>query len=222
MTQPDPAALIFDLDGTLFDTLEDLADSMNAVLTEHNFPEHPLDPYRFFVGTGAKALVRRALPEERRNDEVLVEECRLAFSNEYNSRWHAKSQLYQGISAMLGSLVQRAMPMAILSNKPQAFVDLIADRFLARWSFQSIRGERDGIPRKPSPQASLAIATELQVDPTRCWHLGDTNTDMETALAAGMTPVGVLWGFRPREELLESGAKIILEHPDDLMKHLSS
>lgn len=209
-------AVVFDLDGTLLDTLEDLAHSMNAALVQMGFPPHPVDAYCYFVGDGARVMAERALPVEKR-DEAIIEICRKSFVAEYSQRWDKKTRPYPGIESMLAEVAGRGIKMAVLSNKPHNFVELSVNRFLADFHFDCVFGVQAGIPKKPDTAGVLRIATLLGVPPEQFLYLGDTNTDMRTANAAGMFAVGALWGFRAAEELTQSGAKALIEKPLDVL-----
>ena len=204
-------AVIFDLDGTLLDTLTDLALSVNAVLRKHGYPEHQVDAYRYFVGEGIQVMVQRAVPSGVEGEllDQLVEEV----SQEYSRRWDENTSSYPGIPELLDYLHSLEVPMAVFSNKPHHFAVLTVEKLLPRWRFQEIRGVDEKTPRKPNPAGALQIAENLSVPPREIAYLGDTATDMKTAVAGGMFPVGVLWGFRPARELQEHGAQLLLEHP---------
>ena len=210
-------AIIFDLDGTLLDSLEDLADSMNHVLARQSFPVHAVEQYRYFVGDGIAELVRRVLPETQR-DAALVAQNIQWMSAEYEQRWDKKTRPYAGIVEMLGELTEIGLRMAILSNKPDAFTKIMVPALLPGWNFAPILGARPGVPVKPDPQAALEIAAQLAISPADILYLGDTATDMLTANAAGMLAVGVAWGFRTVEELQQSGAQQIIHQPAELLK----
>jgi phosphoglycolate phosphatase len=212
-------AVIFDMDGTLLDTLADLAESMNQVLGRFGFPGHGEEAYKYFVGDGIEILARRALPSDRVND-TLVAQCVSAMVEEYARRWDLKTRPYEGIPELLDALTEKKLPMAILSNKPHDFSLLVADKLLARWTFQVILGARPSVPKKPDPAAALEIARDLRLAPEEILYLGDTGTDMKTARAAGMFPVGALWGFRTESELTAEGARVLIEHPQDLLQYL--
>lgn len=209
-------AVIFDLDGTLLDSLEDLADSMNQVLARQSFPVHAAEQYRYFVGDGIAELVRRVLPETQR-DAALVAQNIQWMSAEYEQRWDKKTRPYAGIVEMLGELTEIGLRMAILSNKPDAFTKIMVPALLPGWNFAPVFGARPDVPVKPDPQAALEIAAQLGVPPHEILYLGDTATDMRTARAAGMMAVGVAWGFRPVEELQQHGAQRIIHYPTDLL-----
>jgi phosphoglycolate phosphatase len=209
-------AALFDLDGTLLDTLEDLADSMNAVLAARGLPVHPSDAYRYFVGDGVGNLVRRALPEASR-DEATVPRIAAEMRRAYRERWDAKTKPYDGIEEMLEGLRAAGVRLAVLSNKPEDFTILCVEKMLDAGRFEIIRGARDGVPRKPDPIGAVEIAAAMDLPPGRFLYVGDTNTDMQTAVAAGMYAVGVSWGFRPAEELRENGAQTIVDRPADVV-----
>ena len=209
---PERAAVVFDLDGTLLDTLDDLADSMNAVLTGRGWPTHPARAYRYFVGDGMPTLVRRALPIGRR-DAATVAEALEAMRAEYDRRWDARTRIYDGVAELLDELAGRALPLAVLSNKPDEFTRLTVGKLLPRWSFAAVQGLRDDVPRKPDPAGARLMAATQGWDPKRCLYVGDSSTDMVTARRAGMFAVGATWGFRDREELVASGAQAVAEAP---------
>lgn len=211
-----PRAVIFDLDGTLLDTLRDLADSTNAALRALGAPSHPLGEYRRLVGEGMEQLVRDALPPERR-DEATVQRGLALLKREYAARWRVHTRAYDGIPEVLDALAARAMPMAILSNKIDPFTREMVAHFLGRWVFRSVRGSRPEVPRKPDPAAALSTARVLGHSPAEIAFVGDTRVDMETARAAGMQPVGVLWGFRDVAELAASGAQHLAREPQELL-----
>ncbi len=212
-------ALLFDLDGTLLDTLDDLAGSMNRVLARRGWPVHEVRDFRYFVGDGARVLVSRTLPEGHR-DEATVQACLREFRAEYDRNWHVKTRPYEGVAEMLDELERRGLPKAVLSNKPHDFTARCVDELLPRWRFDPVLGLNDDRPAKPDPGGALEIAGQLGIAPEEFLYVGDTSIDMKTALAAGMHPVGVLWGFRPREELERSGARTLLARPMELLRWL--
>ncbi|HEY9594234.1 MAG TPA: HAD family hydrolase, partial [Spirochaetia bacterium] len=189
-------AVLFDLDGTLLDTIEDLGDSMNAVLTRLGYPTHDMAAYKLFVGDGVTNLVRRAVPEEVRRNEEAVQRIVPQMRDEYAKRLWDKTHAYEGIAELLAELRARGVKMAVLSNKPHpATVEVIGHYFPAG-TFDTVLGARPGVPIKPDPGAVREVCRLLGKGPEDFLYLGDTNTDMKTARAAGMFAVGVLWGFR--------------------------
>jgi phosphoglycolate phosphatase len=213
-------AVLFDLDGTLLNTLEDIGDSMNAVLRRLQFPAHNLEVYKYFVGDGVYALARRALPEEHRSDEDLINRCVAAMREEYGKNWAYKTHPYEGVQELLAGLSSRSIRTAVLSNKPDDFTKMMVTKLLPQHRFEQVYGERTNVPRKPDPVTALEIAVNMQIPTDKFLYLGDTNIDMITASAAGMYPVGALWGFRTGEELMAGGAKALIEYPSDLLKLL--
>ncbi len=215
-------AVLFDLDGTLLDTLEDLADAVNAVLSSLGFAVHPVDAYRYFVGDGVETLMRRTLPAPAAADPALFARAVDAQRTEYRARWKAKTRPYPGVPELLDALEHRGMRMAVLSNKPDAFVGEMVRHYFPRTPFEIARGARPGVPVKPDPGSALQVAAEMRLAPEDFLYLGDTNTDMRTARAAGMSSVGALWGFRTEAELRESGAERLIASPGELLGLLTS
>ena len=209
-------AVIFDLDGTLLDTLDDIADSANRILNDAGLPVYPVDRYRYFVGEGLQKLVERILPVEKRSDE-LVRSLILAFREDYGRNWKVRTGLYDGVPELLDRLQEKKIKMGVLSNKPHEFTLVCVQEFMAAWPFAAILGQREGVPRKPDPAGAVEIAGLFDEQPENILYLGDTATDMETARAANMLPVGALWGFRTADELLKSGAKHLVSYPADVL-----
>lgn len=205
-------AVIFDLDGTLINSLDDLADSANAVLKGRGFAPHPADAYRFFVGEGMENLMRRAAPAG--TDEAAVRQLVEEMRKSYARNWAGKTRPYEGVASMLQRLAELPLPLAVLSNKPADFTKLTVDHFFPDVPFARVLGSPPGGRAKPDPFLALSIAAELGCAPERVLFVGDSRTDMDTATAAGMFPAGALWGFRPAEELLAHGARALLERPE--------
>uniref|UniRef100_A0A7C4MQC9 phosphoglycolate phosphatase n=1 Tax=Desulfatirhabdium butyrativorans TaxID=340467 RepID=A0A7C4MQC9_9BACT len=210
-------AVLFDMDGTILDTLADIGESMNRVLISFGFAPHPLDAYRYFVGEGSAVLVEKALPEAARKPDI-IQKCLRGYQEDYGRHWRVHTRLYPGIAELLDALVRKTIRMAILSNKFHEFTLQCYEHFFGRWPFDPVLGIREGIPRKPDPTAALEVAEYLGLSPSRILYVGDTAVDMQTAVSAGMFPVGVLWGFRGREELLTNGARFLAEHPVQILE----
>jgi len=211
-------AIFFDLDGTLVNSLADLAEAGNAVLAEAGYPLHPLDAYRMFVGSGPEVLLRRALPagEADRLGARLKTLCQ-RFGEIYNTRWNRESRPYGGMPEALAALNRRGMPIAVVTNKPQDWAEPFVRYFYPDVAFAEVRGLRPGVPKKPAPDGVLAVAANMGVATKDCLFLGDTNVDMKTAVNSGCFPVGVTWGFRDRRELVDAGAKALLDEPGDII-----
>lgn len=207
-------AVLFDFDGTLVDTLDDIADAMNHALVANSLSPHPTDAYRGLVGEGVRRLVERALPADRQDlHGPVLDELRVYYTDHMLDR----SRPYAGVPELLDALTARGVPMGVLSNKPHQATAWMVERLLGDWEFARVFGESDEVPRKPDPAGALRIAREVGIDPADWLYLGDTLTDMRTASAAGMFPVGALWGFRNREELLEHGARALVERPAEVV-----
>ncbi len=214
-------AIIFDLDGTLLDTLTDIANSTNAALSQLGFPTHTVDAYRYFIGDSLVAKIKRILPEEHLNPET-IEKCLQLNKAEYSKCWDQNTLPFPGIPELLTVLTERKVPMAVLSNKLDHFTQMTVKKLLADWSFDIVLGVSDTIPVKPDPGGALYIAEKLNISPAEFLYLGDTNTDMQTAVAAGMYPVGALWGFRDADELLKNGAKSLAKTPTDVLNFFNN
>lgn len=208
-------AFIFDLDGTLLDTLEDIADATNHVLRQWGLQTHRIEAYRCFVGEGIEMLAQRALPPMHRQPST-IRRCVGAIKAEYLRRGAAKTRIYDGIPRLLDALASKGIKTAILSNKPNGPTQKIVAQRLGRWHFERVVGADAGFPKKPDPIAAISIAESLAVDPKHIVLLGDSAIDMRTATAADMFAMGALWGFRDAQELIDNGAAILLCHPDAL------
>ncbi|PTL83501.1 HAD family hydrolase [Vitiosangium sp. GDMCC 1.1324] len=210
-------AALFDLDGTLLDSLHDIGAAMNHALATHGLPVHPLAAYRHFVGEGVRVLVSRAVPADQ---EALHEPVLAAYRAFYAEHMLDHTQPYPGIPEVLARLAGEGVKLAVLSNKPDAATRRLVAALLPDVRFGAVYGERAGVPRKPDPTAALGVAAELNVGPGDCAFVGDTAVDMETARAAGMYGVGVTWGFRDVEELQTHGARALARTSDELLQAL--
>lgn len=209
-------AVVFDLDGTLLYTLDDLADSLNYVLRQEGLPTHDTDAYRFMVGNGLETLVVRAIPEGLRIP-AHVRPILQKFAERYRANQLVKTRPYPGIPEALAKLSALGLRLTVLSNKPHPNTLSVVNHFFPK-TFEVVFGMRFEVPAKPNPAGALEIAGLLGLDPAGCLYLGDSNVDMETAVAAGMYPVGAGWGFRPREELIRAGAREVIESPSELAR----
>jgi len=209
-------SVVFDLDGTLLDSLGDIADAANEVLQLRGFRPHDHEAYRYFVGDGVAALFERALPDGRA-EEARVNQCIADFKTVYSHRMNRHSCPYDGIPQLLAELVEDGIELAVLSNKPHEATLRCVDHFFGGLPFHMVLGQRDGIPRKPDPAGANEIKISLDLPGEACCFLGDTAIDMQTAVAAEMIPIGVSWGFRPREELIEHGAVRVIDRPGELL-----
>ncbi|MCG8530669.1 MAG: HAD family hydrolase [Desulfovibrionales bacterium] len=209
------SAAIFDLDGTLLYTLEEIAAATNTVLARAGYPQHPVDAYRRFVGDGARTLAFRALPKEKQNDT----DCDSFFPallEEYDRSLNTIAHPYAGVTKALQGFYDAGKQIAVLSNKPDVLTKNAIKKFFPTISFDIVQGGRPDFPLKPAPDAALDIAARLNVSPQQVIFVGDSDVDIKTACNAGMIPVGAGWGFRGAEELLAVGATVVLDVPSDL------
>ena len=210
-------AVVFDLDGTLLDTLEDLAAATNWALRQNGLPERTLDEIRCFVGNGVQRLVARAVPES--TDEALFAKTFADFKAYYIDHCQDKTRLYDGIPEMLQSLKACGYQLAIVSNKLQAGVDELYDRYF-RDTVEVAVGERPEVQRKPAPDMVLLALKELGVTADEAVYVGDSDVDLQTARNSGLPCISVLWGFRDRAFLEAHGARTFAETPADVLLHL--
>jgi phosphoglycolate phosphatase len=203
-------AVIFDLDGTLVDSLADITAALTTALVAHQLPVPSAGQVRDWVGGGAHQLVERAAPA------ALVDAVFAQFQASYAATPVAHTQVYAGLAPVLDRLVAAARTLAVLTNKPQALATVIAARVLAAWPFAAIVGARAGVPLKPDPEAALRIAAELGVPAAACALVGDAPSDIATARAAGMVAVAVTWGYRPRAALVATAPDLLVDEPAGL------
>jgi phosphoglycolate phosphatase len=208
-----PQAILLDLDGTLVDSLEDIAAAMNAALRGAGMPTHATEAYRAFVGHGLSTLVRRAMAPGGDHAELLA-----SARAHYQDHCVDRTRPYPGVPRMLDELLQRGIPLAVLSNKPHPMTRHVVRELFSDASFAAVLGDRPGIPRKPDPYGALEIAETIEVPPASCWLIGDSAVDLETARAAHMVGIGVTWGFRPIEELRAARPAALVDRPDALVR----
>ena len=204
-------AILFDLDGTLLDTLRDIAAAANEALTLEGFPTHTEAEYLHFIGDGIGMLIRRAIPPDQGQAEV--DRCLEQFQTAYHRGWNVHTRFYPGIPELLDALVGRSLALAVLSNKADEFTQKYGEEYLSRWPFRAIMGHRSGTAKKPDPASALEIAATLGVEPADCLFVGDSVVDVQTGHAAGMFPVGVSWGFQSVESLKEARPSAIIDRP---------
>ncbi|MBP9743439.1 MAG: HAD family hydrolase [Burkholderiales bacterium] len=212
-----PRAIIFDLDGTLLNTLEDVAFAMNTVLSNNNYPTYPVNAYRSFIGGGLFNVIRNTIPEHAQIPQLL-NLYHDALVKEYIKCIDMKTKPYDGIAEMLDGLSGKNIPLAILSNKAHEFMDGVVKTHFSQWKFKAVFGARAAISPKPDPYAALEIASIMNIAPQEIAFLGDTDVDMQTAANAKMYGIGAAWGFRTVDELHNNGAQMIIDHPIELLK----
>ncbi len=208
-------AVLFDLDGTLADSLIDLADGVNRALAQKSYPTHPVEAFKYFVGDGIPKMIERALPEYARTTNT-VNELKNIFLPYYGLHYADNTYAYDGCKELVNTLKQKGFIVAVVTNKDQVMADEVVVSLYGD-VFDLIFGKRDGIPAKPDPTAALMAMKELGVQPSECVFLGDSGMDVATAVNSGAVPVGELWGFRQRDELLSNGAKYIINKPLELL-----
>ncbi|VAW41574.1 Phosphoglycolate phosphatase [hydrothermal vent metagenome] len=211
--------VIFDLDGTLLDTLEDLAFAANSTLAAFGFPQHQTADYRYFVGEGLNILMRRIIPPSAVSGEM-VQNCMKKFSEIYKECWNIHTVPYRGVPEMIAGLSAAGVKLAVLSNKPHAFTQICVKSFFPNHPFLYVYGQRDGIAKKPDPAGALELAARMKLSVDNILYVGDTATDMQTGNRAGMKTIGVEWGFRDREELEKNKAWKIAAAPAEIVSYV--
>ncbi len=208
-------AAIFDLDGTLLNTIADLADSGNELLASYGMPPHPTDAYKYFVGNGSRKLMERILPDFSPEQ---IDEALTRYKTIYAKHLTTKTEPYDGILEMLSALKKQGVLLAVCTNKHISAAEGLLQKYFPAGIFDAFDGDRSGVPQKPDPAHVRFLLDKLDAAPEETVYLGDSGVDMQTAVNSGTLPVGVLWGFRQKDELIENGAKIILSHPSELLK----
>ena len=208
-------AAVFDLDGTLLNTLADLADSGNELLASYDMAPHPEPAFRYFVGNGSRKLMERILPGKSPEQ---IDEALGRYKAIYEKHLTAKTTPYAGISETLSALKARGVRMAVCTNKHISAAEALIRKYFPADTFDTFEGDRPGVPRKPDPAHVRIVLEKMGVRPEETVYLGDSGVDMQTAVNAGALPVGVLWGFREKDELMENGAQILLSKPSELLE----
>ena len=207
-------AVFFDLDGTLANSLIDLAQSVNYILAQKGYPTHETECYKYFAGDGIKKMLERAMPKEKATSEnisLLYEEF-LAY---YSQHYCDYTVPYDGLVSLVSRLKEKGMKLAVVTNKAQEMAEKVVNKLYGD-SFDYILGLREGIPAKPDPTGVFMAMRELNVSPSKCAFVGDTGMDVAGGVNAGAYPIGVLWGFREKEELMQFGAKAFATTAEEL------
>lgn len=208
-------AVIFDLDGTLLNTIDDLADAGNYALAEQGFPTYPVERYKYFVGNGIPKLIERIVPAG--SSKEIIEKTHSLFSSYYEVHMRDKTAPYAGITEMLDKLIEKNIKLGVVTNKAHEFAaEIVKSYFGSR--FDKVFGERTGFPKKPDPINVNKMIEEWGLDKSEVLYAGDSNVDMETARNAEVKGCGVLWGFRTKEELIESGAVYLAKDADEFYR----
>ncbi len=209
-------AVLFDLDGTLLDTLVDLAAALNRALAQLGLPQHSRQACCHLVGDGARLLCERALPDDERRPEQ-IERLLHLFSADYAQNWAVATRVFDGIDALLAGLRARGVRLGVLSNKPDRYMSAIQRHFFPDTGFENFRGQREGVARKPDPAGALLAAREMGLPVAEFLYVGDSCVDMQTAVRAGMVACGALWGYRSEQELRENGARHLVARPEEIL-----
>lgn len=208
-------AVLFDLDGTVANSILDLADNTNKVLAKYGFPTHKTDDYKQLVGNGIAKMVERALPKNVRNTDIMsrvTDEFILLYKDHYCD----KTEVYPDINSLLDTLKSKGLKLAVITNKAQPIAELVVKK-LCGDRFDIVFGKNDGFPSKPDPMGTKYVMEKLSVLPDECLFVGDSNVDIACAVNSGALPVGVLWGYRDETELLNAGAKAIVNNPLEIL-----
>lgn len=213
-------SVIFDLDGTLLDTLLDLAYCMNAVLEQNGLPTRPIENYKYYVGEGMDMLIRNVTQGMEGVNEDKIKALFTGMREVYGNNWDVYTQPYEGINELLDKLLEKDLELNVLSNKPHEFTVKMVMHYFPGVPFSKVLGAREEKHKKPHPESALEIASSLNIIPGEIIFLGDTKIDMQTAVNAGNFPVGVLWGFRTAEELSSHGARLLISKPEELLSVL--
>ncbi len=209
-------AVLFDLDGTLVNSLADLANSVNFALTQFGFPTHETEKFKYFVGDGMAKLIERVLPENKKDNEIKAQVLD-TFMNHYRMHYADKTIAYDGIEELVKQLADNDLKLAVVSNKAQDMAVEVTLKVLKGLQFDIVCGKREGYPTKPDPTLTLEIIKELGVKSEDCVFIGDSGMDMAVAKNANLKSIGVLWGFRTEEELSVNGADYIVNHPSEIL-----
>jgi len=209
--------VVFDLDGTILNTISDLAHSANYALKHCGFPVHSIDTYKFFVGNGINRLLERCLPENQKTEQNIarLKDFLLSYYDAHNTDY---TEPYNGVCDLLSTLQSEGLQLAIASNKPQSATEKLIRHYFPDIIFAAVFGQREGVPIKPDPTIVYNILEIAGVSPEETLYIGDSGVDMETASNCGATSIGVTWGFRPRKELENSGAHFIVDTTEEIIK----
>ncbi len=207
--------VIFDLDGTLLDTIEDLANSVNHALQAYNFPTHPLEAYRYFIGNGVNKLLERTLPEDKRNADF-ISMLKVEFIKHYFVHADEFTKPYPGISNLLIDIQNKGIKLGVASNKVHDATVQLVDKFFPDIQFTAVFGQREGYPVKPNPGILEEIIQIAGTEKSKVLYVGDSGVDVATAYNSKVPFVGVLWGFRPKKELEAAGATRFVATTDEL------
>lgn len=212
--------VVFDLDGTLVNSITDLAQSVNKGLLKCGLPAHSVEKYRYFVGNGREVMLKKAMDEENYNDAEKADIVRSTFDTEYAAHSLDNTKPYEGCFELLSELDKMGVKTAVLSNKPDEFVSRLVCTLFPNHKFDAAWGQKKEYKRKPSGEGLCAMLEKLGLEKKDCFYVGDSNVDVFTALDAGVDMCGAEWGFRDKEELIKAGAKITCKTPLELLNFI--
>ncbi len=211
-------AVIFDVDGTLLDTYRDLANAVNYALESNGLPTHVAEKYKYFCGNGTEKMIERALPEDKRSDE-LIAHLKKFYLEFYNKHTGEETKVYDGVYEVIDELKSRGLKLGVVSNKIDCMTQQVMKEYFPD-TFDFVTGQCDGIPAKPDPALVFKAMRALGVTPDECVFVGDSGVDALTGSNSGAFMVGVLWGFRDEKELRENGADAIISRPEQLLEYI--
>jgi phosphoglycolate phosphatase len=209
--------VIFDLDGTLVHTIEDIGDAANTLFRRHGYPEYTTSDFIKWIGSGAAKFIEQGIGSVI--DKAHLKDYVNEFKEIYGANLTIKTTIYDGVAEMLNELNEKKIKIAILSNKPHHLTIGVVENLLSAWDFEPVFGQRDEVPRKPDPSAAIEIAEMINISPEKILFVGDSEGDIKTGEAAGMIPVGVIWGYGKMDLASQNGYSII-DHPSELLKLL--
>ena len=215
-------AILFDLDGTIADTIPAITEGINLTMRHRGYPEHDERAVLGFINYGSRALIRSAMPKELQEDESLVDEVHAEYDGFYGQTYDHTTKTYDGIPELMQTLREMGYPIGVLSNKQHAYVEKLAAQLLPTGICSAAQGVLPGGKPKPDPFLSERVATALGVKTEECIMIGDSNVDFYTAQNAGMTHIGVSWGYRDEAFLREIGVTRIAHNPDELLQIIKS
>ena len=206
---------VFDLDGTLVNSLADIAEASNYALRQLGFPEHDLSKFNYFVGDGLNELIQRILPKDKQES---FDKAKALYNEHYSKNYMVKTTVYDGIHELLTELKKRSVTLAVASNKTDIFADNVIEHYFGSGVFELVCGKSDGVPTKPDPAILNGVIEKLGADRNDCFMIGDTKMDILTGKNANVKTIGCLWGFRTLDELTGAGADSIAKTPEDILR----
>ena len=211
-------AVIFDVDGTLLDTYRDLANAVNYALKENGLPVHAPEEYKYFCGNGTEKMIERALPADKRSDE-LIAYLKKFYLEFYNRHTGEETRVYSGIKELIAELKLKGVKLGVVSNKIDCMTQVVIKEYFGN-CFDYVTGQREGVATKPDPAMVLEAMKALNVEPSECIFVGDSGVDALTGANSGAFMIGVLWGFRDEKELMDNGADVVVSEPKEILQYI--